>query len=377
MPLSSVHRFVIAIFIAIIYTKAFAVDTVAGVPMTPPTTRNAWQQPFASESIWNMPITSSATYTPANIPTIPRGDEWAPMPQIDDELIVLRPKSPSTVVHLSSAGWTGADRCNATGAALNALPMPADLVMPNGNGNNSAVFMAEDGRTLHHLQPFTRCKAGGGATAIGHFQAVDLYGDGRIGSHGASKLSAIGGSLRVGELRPGGQPPRHALKVNVDAQVVLYQCKIMADCFRWPAFGADAYAVGRYGSLRANNTPAMKMGALLALPVSVNIYAMGMETKPGLMLAWTLQNYGAYIVDDTNGGAFAINAENGPDGSFRAQFKADWGVDLEARVNDRSKNPWVRDLQRIVAALAVVNNHTAATPGGGGTPRQPLAPPLR
>jgi hypothetical protein len=48
---------------------------------------------------------------------------------------------------------------------------------------------------------------------------------------------------------------------------------------------------------------------------------------------WTLQNYDAYIIDDTYGPSFALNAENGPDGSVRDQFKTDWGFDLEQRVN--------------------------------------------
>jgi hypothetical protein len=37
---------------------------------------------------------------------------------------------------------------------------------------------------------------------------------------------------------------------------------------------------------------------------------------------------------------------------------------------------WRRDMQKIVTALSVVNNNTATTIGGGGTPRQPLAAPI-
>ncbi|MFC3109201.1 hypothetical protein ACFOFO_14720, partial [Undibacterium arcticum] len=102
---------------------------------------------------------------------------------------------------------------------------------------------------------------------------------------------------------------------------------------------------------------------------------LGLETEPGKQLAWTLQNYGAYIVDSTGGPAFALNAENGPDGSLRTQFKADWGFDLEQRV--QGATPWVRDMQRLVQALYVVNNNSPTSIGGGGTPRQPLAPSLQ
>jgi hypothetical protein len=328
--------------------------------------------PFAANSIWNMPIGSKAVYVPAKLPAVPAGDVWAPMPQIDDERIVLRPKGTLTPVNYSDAGWSGKNRCGATGGLLVKVPMPSDYVVPHGNGNSSAVFLAADGRTLIHMQPFARCVAGGPGTAKVKFNPVDIYGDGRAGSHGGSGLSAIGGSIRVGELRPGQQGPRHALKVNIDARQSLYKCTTKADCFRWPAARADSYAVGVYGKIGNNANKAMKMGALLAIPASKNIAAMGLETGPAKQLAWTLQNYGAYVVDATGGPSFALNAEESPDGSVRKQFKADWGFELEQRV--KNNTPWSRDMQRLVTALHVIDNNGPNSIGGGGTPRQPLAP---
>lgn len=362
-------------------TAAHAADAVktvatmvADVALVTPTARDPLKWPFAHTSIWNTPIGASAKYVAANLPATPRNNIWAGMPQIDEEIIVLKPTAPVTEVKLSTAGWSGTDRCAATGGTLFWAPMPANFVIPNGRGNNSAVFMASDQRTLIHTQPFARCTAGGYATSWATFTTVDLYGDGRLGSHGASKLSAIGGSIRLGELRPGAQPPRHALKIDVDARVVLYACKVKTDCYRWPAVSADSYAVGAYGTLGTNVPFAMRMGTLLALPSTVDINKLGLETKPGIMIAWTLQNYGAYIVDDSSGANFVLNAETGPDGSKRDEFKRDWGYDLQAVVRDNT--PWVRDLQRLVPLLAAVDNNTEATPGGGGAPRQTVAPAL-
>jgi hypothetical protein len=321
-----------------------------------------------------MPIGSGAQYVAANLPAVPGNDVWAPMPQIDDEIIVLKPTAPNTTINLSSAGWSGANRCGATGGALTQVPIPSDYVVPNNNENGSAVFLKADGRTLIHAQPFTRCTAGGAATALLTFPAVDLYGDGISGSHGGSGMSAIGGSIRVGELRPGQQGPRHALKVNVYAKQSLYKCTTRADCYRWPAAGADGYAVGHYGTAGSNSNSAMKMGALLAIPASTNLGSLGLETEPGKQLAWTLQNYGAYIVDDTWGPSFAFNVENGPDGSVRTQFQKDYGYALAQRVNDNTA--WSRDVQKLAQALYVVNNNSPTSIGGGGTPRQPLAAAL-
>jgi hypothetical protein len=91
-------------------------------------------------------------------------------------------------------------------------------------------------------------------------------------------------------------------------------------------------------------------------------------------LAWTLQNYGAYIVDDTYAPGFALNVEDGPDGSVRKQFKEDWGFELEQKL--QGNTPWVRDIQKLVVALHVVDNNRPTSVGGGGKPNQPLAPAI-
>lgn len=337
--------------------------------------RDPLKQPFSSRSIWNMPIGSNAIFVPANLSPTP-GDTniWATMPSVDKERIVLTPTAPLVDIFHSSVGWSGGDRCKPTGGFMLAVPMPNDYVIPNSRLNESAVFLMNDKRTLIHAQPMARCQAGGDATAMVSFRPVDLYGEGITGSHGGSGLSAIGGSLRLGELRPGGEPPRHALKVNVYAKEALYNCSTKADCFRWPATTADSYALDHYGTAKNNLNSAMKMGALLAIPPSVNTSSLGLETAPAKQLAWTLQNYGAYVVDDTYAPGFAINVEDGSAGSKAVEFKNDWGFEMLAKLNDNT--PWMRDMQRLVKALQVVNNNTPTSIGGGGTPRQPLAPEL-
>lgn len=334
--------------------------------------RDPLRWPFASDSIWNMPVGSDAIYVPAGLSAVPGNDREAPMPQVDDERIVLMPHAPLAEIYHSDAGWTDKDRCKPTGSLLLKAPIPRDYIVPSGPENSSAVLLAADGRTVLQAQPFARCQPGGPATSLVKFEPVDLYGPGISGAHGGSGLSALGGSIRLGELRPGQQGPRHALKVNVYAKESLYRCRTPDECYRWPASTADNYAVGHYGIEGEGINPAMKMGALLAIPPWISIRGLKLETEPGRQLAWTLQNFGAYIVDDTYGPAFAINAESGPNGSVRDQFKADWGFDLEQRVKHDS--PWVRDLQTLVKALHVIDNNGPDSIGGGGTPRHKLAP---
>jgi hypothetical protein len=352
-------------------------DSTAPAAPTQPVTslRNPLKQPFASNSIWNMPIGSNAVYVPANLSPNPGNNIYAKMPGIDDEKIILKPTAPLVKINQSSAGWSGKDRCVATGGLLLQVPMPTSYVVPNTNKNSSATFLLGDGRTIVQTQPLARCTTGGSGTAMVKFANVDLYGVGITGAHGGSGLSAIGGSIRLGELRPGSATgPRHALKVNVYAKEALFKCTTRASCHRWPAVTSDSYAVGWYGTAKGNLNTAMKMGALLAIAPSISVASLGLETAPAKQLAWTLQNYGGYIVDDTYAAGFDFNVEDGPDGSKKAEFKADWGFDMEQKV--QGNTPWMRDIQRIAKALSVVNNNGPTTIGGGGTPRQPLAAPI-
>jgi hypothetical protein len=294
------------------------------------------------------------------------------MPIGDEDKIIMRPSAPLTNINYSSAGWTGANRCSATGGTLVQAPIPSDYIIPNSGTNNSAAILAADGRTVLQMQPLTRCTAGGYATSIVNKKAVDIFGDGITGSHGGSGLSALGGTIRLGELRPGQKGMRHALKLGVYAKQALYKCTTWSACYRWPAVAADNYAVGWYGVNNNNSNTAMKMGALLAIPANVDLSTLGLETEPAKQLAWTLQNYGAYIVDDAHGPQFQISIEDGPDGSVREQFKADWGFPFFQYVGDNT--PWVHDMQKLVKALKVVDNNSPTSIGGGGTPLQPLAP---
>jgi hypothetical protein len=337
--------------------------------------RDPLKQPFASNSIWNMPIGSGAVFVAANLSGNPGNNIWAAMPGIDDEKIIMKPTAPLVKVNASNAGWSGKNRCTATGGLLYTVPMPSNYIVPNTNRNSSATFLMADGRTIVQTQPLARCTAGGSATSMAKFTNVDLYGTGITGAHGGSGLSAIGGSIRLGELRPGTTTgPRHALKVNVYAKEALFKCTTRSACSRWPAVTSDSYAVGWYGSAKGNTNTAMKMGALLAIPPTKSIASLGLETVPAQQLAWTLQNYGAYIVDDTYAAGFDFNVEDGPDGAKKDEFRKDWGFDMGQKV--QGNTPWVRDIQRLAKALSVVNNNSATSIGGGGTPRQPLALPI-
>ncbi|MFL6675044.1 MAG: hypothetical protein ACJ8LG_17360 [Massilia sp.] len=347
-------------------------------PSNRPGTRDMLLWPFAQDSIWNMPIGSDAVYVPAELTADPgNGNIYAHMPGADQDHIILTPTAPLARVKHSNVGWRGGERCVTTNnQTLMAVPIPDTYIVPNGRGNNAAAILTADGAKIMQIQPLTRCAAGSYATSLATSRPVDIKGPGITGAHGGSGLSAIGGTLRLGELRPDQRGPRHALKIEVFAAQYLYQARHLGECSRWPATNCDDYAAGEYGTHgRGNFNTAMKQGSLLAIPAMVDIASLGLETEPGRQLAWTLQNYGAYIVDDTGTPGYDICIETGPAGSKEAEFLADWGFPFSQKAGQ--KTPWVRDFKRLVIALHVVDNNSPTRIGGGGAPRQPLAPPFR
>jgi len=336
-------------------------------------TRDPFQQPFASTSIWNMPIGESATYVPAKIQAT-----TGTTLETDDDVLVLMPTAPDTQIFTNTADWNPAlSRCAQEGPLLFSAPMPASWVVPDPMAqtpNSGLAALLADGRTVKQTQPFARCTADQPATSHYLFPDVDLYGAGIPGAHGGSGLSAIGGTLRLGELRPKGSPPRHALKLELFAAENYYNDGKEADCFHWPATACDGYFDTTGSSLKYGGTnPALGPGSLLAIPPSVSIASLGLTTLPAQALAWTLQNYGAYLVDDTAWSAVAICVENGAAGSFEDQFQADWGFPIST---GGTTGAFAEDIAAITKALEVVTNNSATSIGGGGTPREPLAPEL-
>eukprot|EP01121_Diplochlamys_sp_Union-15-3_P010049 TRINITY_DN2778_c0_g1_i1.p1 TRINITY_DN2778_c0_g1~~TRINITY_DN2778_c0_g1_i1.p1 ORF type:complete len:367 (+),score=80.12 TRINITY_DN2778_c0_g1_i1:88-1188(+) len=335
-----------------------------------PTARDPLKWPFANYSIWNLPIGKSATYVFADLE---RARSWGMT--VDPDIIILDSTAPVTNVYFNSDGWSGKSRCQPEGGVIFSGPIPSSYVIPGASSSNTpnyagAILLA-NGHTIVQGQPLTRCVAGGPATALVQYPSVDIYTDGIAGAHGGSGLSSIGGTLRLGELVPNGQPIRHALKINLDS-VNYYRT------YRWPASKADGCAPGCY----TGKNPAVKMGSLLALNSSVDIDKMGFETEPGKMLAWTFQNYGSYIVDTTGWSVYALETEQSPAGDATEEFEKNWGFSM----TPQSKNtPWGRDMDRIFLNLYVVDSwdstvyqRVKASSGqegaGGGAPRQPWAP---
>ncbi len=360
--------------------------------------RDPLKQPFASTSIWNMPIGDQAEYVYADliVPT-------SAILTIDEDYIFMCPDEAEVAIYHSDGKW-GDDntlRCvkSDAGNVLAYLPVPKDFIVSpdtwHGRVPNAgcAVLLA-DKRYIHQGQPYAHCTEDGIHTMSYNMNLssdhsdgyVDIYGDGKYGAHGGSGLSAIGGTIRVHEFTPTSGPITHALKINLYGAENLYY-DYSADCgYRWPARSNDSYA-GKgsanlgYGTLRPSDrtaVPECVMGSLLALKPDFDVETL--RTEPAKILAQAFMDYGAYVVDDTAWPVCGIMAEWGPAGRFTDEFEKNWGFSFtdssNAKMGDAAWSDWGLDIRDIYTNLHVVNNNSSSNIGGAGERRVAMAAEL-
>ena len=331
---------------------------------TQPSSRNPLLWPFSSDSIWNAPIGANAKYVDAKI-------QPAKFLSTDiDHFFALKGTDPKRDVY-NIGSWT--DRTSGNRDLGFDLPLPNELLIKDANEierpNNSAALLMPDGETLMQLNAMTRDRVGSSVNGVkypfGNRPNETLTGSGALGGHGGSGLSSIGGTLRLGEL-VGDEPIRHALKLNLWAKRYLsYSDGVLGGRgYRWPAIKADSYANGTtYGG----KVPALTMGSLLAIPPSLTPESLGLKTQPAKKLFYALQDYGAYVADDTAWDSHALEIENG----VLQEFRHEYGYNFRSGSGD-----FYDDVMSLFSSLNVVDNNGPGTIGGGGTPRAPLAPPI-
>lgn len=316
--------------------------------------RDPWLWPFASGSIWNTPLGSEAVYVPAGIGA-------AQNVGIDEELLFRVSEGAPQRKLFAPKSWE--HRAGGT-QELPGLQIEDAITVPDARHwftpNACAALLMPDGHTVKNIGVLCRPEAGGPVFGY-NFGDTDLLGDGLRGSHGASALSALGGSIRLGELtRP--EPIRHALKVDLFCKRYAFFAEDRKG-FRWPADRADAYAGKEY----AGKNRALAIGSLLAIPPEVTEQSAGLKTGAGRLLFHALQDYGAYVVDDAAWDCHYLCAEKG----VAEEMEQKAGL----KFDDKS-GALFADVNALFAQLAVVDNNAPERIGGGGTPRAPLAPPL-
>ena len=353
-------------------------------------TRDYLKWPFPAGSIWNLALHNNAQYVDAPIQP---SSQYGLAP--DENVLILRPSAPLKTVYVTTAGWDfNKTRCGSIDFSKQAfsgtqVPIPDDFRTDPGylgvTPNQSAAILMPDGVTIKQSQPLHVCGYGGtvvaGGDANGAWQYPDdnlKTGDGILGAHGGPRMSSIGGTIRVGELRP-GTSFRHALTIQIDGKY-LAKNNDGSKGYRWPATAADSNVDWYY----TGTNPQMEIGALMAISPSFNINAL--RTEPARIMARALRDYGTYVVDTTGWDVYQFTYEWGPDGRFIDQFQNDWGFSI----NDASKPDctdggsscqFSKDMADLMQGMKVIANNSATTIGGGANSdfsnrRAPPAPPF-
>lgn len=301
--------------------------------------RDPWLQPFASKSPWNTPIGSEARYSD------------------DAALVTMDLRSGSTTIN--SGGWsipvylasstdpvrtvTGKNSGQTVQFRVNVPPSAEPD--PKSDGHLVIVDPTR-GTSIEMYQAVVQ--PNGNINANGNVVKVDLRGNGWgiSGAVRAASVSAMGGLIRVNELKRLSIP--HAIAFSVSGD------KAKSGPV-WPSSTEDSFGLNGdlWNNKYSGNVP---MGTLIAIPPSVDLTLLGL-TPSGLALAHALQDFGAYMVDTG--------------GKEQVTLYAEYAAADMPQLADMKK-----DLSKVHQYLAVILNNTADSIGGGGTPRLPPAPPL-
>ncbi|BCI72742.1 hypothetical protein SPKIRA_35720 [Sphingomonas paucimobilis] len=267
-----------------------------------PGARDPVDQPFADNSIWNTPIGRGAQYQAADaaesrmLHTDDAGGHSGSYPWIGADAIGLYHARANDMVmrwlynaRSGSVPWP--DGPPVTNGSVD-LPTPAGVQFLGGSDGH-AILIDPPGRYAYEV--WQGAQAGQRAYRAVYLVRTDLRGSGIASGEGLSEgIRAFGGSLaggivRCSELAKGEIPHAVALLLSTTQ---LRKGATMADQKVWPATHSDGGGKNNYQGL-------VPMGALLALPPSVNVEALPL-TREGRILARAYQRFGGYVVDATD-----------------------------------------------------------------------------
>ncbi len=293
--------------------------------------RDPYLWPFSAASPWNTPVGSGAVFSAEGSP-------------ITRDLLaghaLIHAGAWSMPIYLAGAAdpWVPVhDEENARDFIARVPPAARPDPMADGH-----LFVVEPSH-LFVLEMYRARVAPDVITARRAFR-VSLTGpgmflhDGRFPGVRAMNASGMGGVLRAWEIRAG--TIRHAL-------TFLLPYGRLKHGPVWPSAREDFWGARDYKG-------AVPIGTLIAIPPGVDIGHLGLSAS-GLALARALQDFGAYCDDSVGTDGIVISAEAASEG-------------LPGLADMRRDFPLIRRFLR-----AVLNN-TAATPGGGGRPREAAAP---
>jgi hypothetical protein len=313
--------------------------------------RSPYTWPFSWDSIWNIPIASTASYTAAGIQS--KGTSEAAAGSDFDST------SPSfPVVTLENALLA-----NGSTGPVSVYGDPN--MTAGGEWNTCSAFLSTDNSNVYQGQT-TELSAGGnpyfGGTEAKGWAPVNIEGPGIAGCHGGSGLSGLGGTLTLQDLDQSG-PITHVLKVALDGSVDYSDAN---GGYRWPALNSDAgYNDSGSGNFYGGSNPNVVEGSLLALPPSISPSSFSNPTVR--KIAQAMQDYGAYTVDTTATGWYENSI-------LVTNYNAAQTLVDDVCGSSCNPNAFSSQLNTLLTELDVVTNNSPSTPGGGSIGASRCAP---
>jgi len=296
--------------------------------------------PFDARSPWNLPLGTQARYE----------DETSPVLDLNGGVLTQTTEWTYPVAYATPMDREVGLIQNTTGKEIFRLRAPASARPDSGGG---ALIIVDPARRFA-MELGAAFWRGDGNLQAKFANRVDLRGYGVFSEPNGGRVyggSALGGLIRQSELA-GGIP--HALAISV-AHKALNANAPGGKAFAWPASDSMSNPQANYG-----NAGNVHMGSLLAIPPDVKLEDLGVgRSGPAFEVAKALQDYGAYVVESFTKSRQSVFFFADP--VCRNEIPADFDANLS----------------KIIKVLKVVSNNTPQTPGGGGTPRRPLAPAFK
>jgi hypothetical protein len=327
--------------VALVSAASVFLTSTAAPPSEPPGSRDPTIQPLRSYNIWNAAIGSGAV--------------WSNTEDTETQAII----SSASGATINSGCWSVPVYIAKTSDPLGYFAPPTNNVMPISSGYYTQLppdvqpsCGTDTNITLYdpthrYMQEFLGCSPI--STPSPGYQCYDsLLTDVCEGQNPTGTFTSwTPGLIRVSEIQKGLIP--HMLSYAMPTTMTKAPAKWWQ--VAWPQYQVDICAPTCYRGV-------VPPGVTLGIPSTVDLSSLGL-TPPGLVLATTLQNYGA--IQRATGG-------------FPHQ-----GIILYAEPAAEIKTPaqlaaMRRDFLKIQPLLRIMRNQASNNVNGGGSPLKPMPP---
>lgn len=293
--------------------------------------------PFAATSPWRLGIASAATFAASgdtrntaihNTGADGSGQVWVNSSTFSHPISFATNSDPLATVTDVEHGGSWSERIPAIARIAGGADQHMHVITPGGLAAQEHYLVTRNSTTSYSVHRRAQVDLTG--SGIGPNNGVRAYGG-----------SAIAGLIRAFDVTAG--VIRHPLAIALRHDQMFDNGT--GGGFVWPATEQDGNSASTY-------TGTIPMGSYFAIPPTVNLATLGLQTSQGMMLAKAAQDYGCYVVDSSSAAVFFCEDDAGVAAAFATAVLG--GGSFSAH-----------DPRVVFNALRVVSGNASATPNGG------------